>query len=91
MKKLFLTLLILGFLSGISYGASEWDKDSPAGGDPGANIDDALLINNEALDRTIIRDFRNNAAIVYKSTSDIYVYAGKVGCSNSAGPIKGCH
>lgn len=87
MKKLLGILFILMLLTSNGYCADQWDKDAPAGTVNISDLDTVIGINNEALDR-ILSTYRNGATIVYKSVSDIYVYAGEVVCSNSAGSVR---
>jgi len=86
MKKLLLTITILLFSISRAY-AVGWDVDAPAGTDSASDIDSLIGVNNSALD-LLLAGYRQNAQMVYLSSSTLTVNAGEVVVTNSGGTVR---
>ncbi len=88
MRKILSLVMVLSFLFTMSvYGVSEWAKIQPAGSASPSDIDDLVLVNNEALDR-LSSSSQDNCRIAYSSATTLTVAIGQITCSNSAGAIR---
>lgn len=89
MKRLFLLILSAIMIissSCIVFAADEWAKAEPAGSRAGADIDDYITVNNEALDRLLSNYQTCN--LHYASIATLTVSIGEVVCSNSGGTLR---